>query len=670
MALKKNIKLDKKDYTRALLCDTQPADCPIIFSNDGLYVNLADFEVNYRVSTDFTPFSSFLKNIINPSLDLSISVDEREQKKRKQSFPFGYCIVKDAFSLRRLSLIHPRSQLNYCEFYKNYSSVITYNSSKSNYSIRFPKKVANSFFLYERNEAERYKGEDIETTDDELMRRYSSSYFSYGGFNRIYKLFQSKVFFDLEKRFSTMWMLDVSHCFDSIYTHSVSWALKNKTFIRKHVANGNQFGQELDTLMQRSNNNETNGIPIGSEFSRVFAELIFQRIDNNIESDLMNEHGWVNKKDYVILRYVDDFIVFCNNESNAEMISKTINMKLNEFNLQLNVNKFKKYSRPFCTSKTGLIIKINELIQSLESKLYKKDEGVITLNKIRSKHDLKVYMINNIKSICLDRQSSYSDVSAYLLSSLSKRLISLIHYFSFGEGKNEEVKKIKDVIFTLSDLMLFFFSVNPTVSSSYKLSKTMIIVNNYLKEISTDYSNIFMTSLVNTAENINFGDNDNGLFIDDYISIEKVNLILAATFFGDNYLINTSFFNGILHKKKLDYFTIISLLFYFRNRNSFQELKGIVEGKIVDLLCSDMDLLQSSEKAHLFLDVMSCPFVSIKTRRLIYKKYLKCFEPKKQRTHSEIENDLASLLKFYWFVKWDELNLLKMIEKKELKESY
>lgn len=670
MALKKNIKLDKKDYTRALLCDTQPADCPIIFSNDGLYVNLADFEVNSKESTDFTPFSSFLKNIINPSLDLSISVDEREQKKKKQSFPFGYCIVKDVFSLRHLSLIHPRAQLNYCEFYKNYSSVITYNTSKSNYSIRFPKKVANSFFLYEINEAERYKGEDIETTEDELMRRYSSSYFSYGGFNRIYKLFHSKIFFDLEKRFSTMWMLDVSHCFDSIYTHSVSWALKNKTFIRKHVANGNQFGQELDTLMQRSNNNETNGIPIGSEFSRVFAELIFQRIDNNIESDLMGEHGWVNTKDYVILRYVDDFIVFCNNESNAEIISKTINMKLNEFNLQLNVNKFKKYSRPFCTSKTGLIIKVNELIQNLESKLYKKHDGIVTLNNIRNKHDLKVYMINNIKSMCLDRQSSYSDVSAYLLSSLSKRLISLIHYFSFGEDKNEEIKKIKDVIFTLSDLMLFFFSVNPTVSSSYKLSKTMIIVNNYLKEISIDYSNIFMTSLVNTAENINFGDNDDGLFIDDYISIEKVNLILAATFFGDNYLINTSFFNGILHKKKLDYFTIISLLFYFRNRNSFQELKGIVERKIVELLCSNMDLLQSSEKAHLFLDVLSCPFVSIKTRRIIYKKYLKCFEPKKQRTHSEIENDLESLLKCYWFVKWDELNLLKMIEKKELKESY
>ncbi|HIC7321105.1 TPA: antiviral reverse transcriptase Drt3b, partial [Salmonella enterica] len=135
---------------------------------DGLYANLAYFDVNYKTSTDFTPLSSFLKKIINPSLDLSITVDEREQKRKKQSFPFGYCIVKDSFSLRRLSLIHPRSQLNYCEFYKNYSSVITYNSSKSNYSIRYPKKVANSFFLYEKNGAERYKGEDIETTEDEL----------------------------------------------------------------------------------------------------------------------------------------------------------------------------------------------------------------------------------------------------------------------------------------------------------------------------------------------------------------------------------------------------------------------------------------------------------------------------------------------------------------------
>ncbi|EAR9955836.1 RNA-directed DNA polymerase, partial [Salmonella enterica] len=413
MAIKKNIKLDKKDYLRALLCDTQPGDCPIIFSNDGLYINLTEHDRVCNDSLSFNPVSSFLKKIVNPNLDTSISVEKQAQAKKKQSSPFGYCIVKDAFSQRHLSLIHPRSQINYSEFYKNYSSVITLNTLKSNFSIRYPRKVANSFFLYENNASEKYKGEDIETTKDELMRKYSSSYFTYGGFNRIYKLFQSKMFINFEKRFSVMWMLDVSHCFDSIYTHSVSWALKNKSYIKKHVTHSNQFGQELDTLMQRSNNNETNGIPIGSEFSRVFAELIFQRIDCNIESCLLSEHGWANNKDYAILRYVDDFIVFCNSESNAEVITKIINVKLNEYNLQLNVNKLKKYSRPFCTSKTGLIIKVNELIRNLEVKLYEKNDGDFALNKIRSKHDLKIHIINHVKSICIENHVSYADVSSY-----------------------------------------------------------------------------------------------------------------------------------------------------------------------------------------------------------------------------------------------------------------
>ncbi|CAH3537105.1 antiviral reverse transcriptase Drt3b [Enterobacter hormaechei] len=672
MAIKKNIKLDKKDYLRALLCDTQPGDCPIIFSNDGLYINLTEHDRVCNDSSSYTPVSSFLKKIINPSLDSSIGVEKQAQAKKKQSSPFGYCIVKDAFSQRHLSLVHPRSQINYSEFYKTYSSVITLNTLKSNFSIRYPRKVANSFFLYENSASEKYKGEDIETTKDELMRKYSSSYFTYGGFNRIYKLFQSKMFIGLEKRFSFMWMLDVSHCFDSIYTHSISWALKNKSFIKKHVAHSNQFGQELDTLMQRSNNNETNGIPIGSEFSRVFAELIFQRIDCNIESCLLSEHGWVNNKDYAILRYVDDFIVFCNSESSAEIITKIINVKLNEYNLQLNVNKLKKYSRPFCTSKTGLIIKVNELIRNLEIKLYEKNDGDFTLNKIRSKHDLKIYVINHVKSICIENKVSYADVSSYIISSLSKRLISMIDMLQTqkNEGDLEVTKRIKDLIFTVTDIMLFFFSVNPTVSSSYKLSKTMFVVNNYLNDISSDYSSIFMTSIVNTAETINFGENDNGLFIDDFISIEKVNLILAATFFGDNYLVSADFFHGIVHKKKLDYFTIISLLFYFRNRRSFQELKCIIENKIKELLSHNIDLLQSSEKAHLFLDVLSCPFVSIETRRFLYRKYLKNFEPTLNRSHQEIENDLQSLLQTYWFVKWDELDIVKMIEKKELKESY
>ena len=38
--------------------------------------------------------------------------------------------------------------------------------------------------------------------------------------------------------------------------------------------------------MQRLNYNETNGIVIGPEFSRIFAEIILQRVDKEVEKAL------------------------------------------------------------------------------------------------------------------------------------------------------------------------------------------------------------------------------------------------------------------------------------------------------------------------------------------------------------------------------------------------
>lgn len=669
---KTNVKLDKKDHLRALLCDTAPSDTPIVFSNDGFYINSRKYEDQGNPQSTYSPIFSFYKNIINPRLKSNLTDADKETQKKKQSFPFKYSIIKDPYNLRHISLVHPRAQINYCEFYNNYSPAIILHTSKSTYSIRAPKKVANSFFLYEKEITAKYKSSDIETIQDELSSKYSSSYFSYSGFNRIHKFFDSKLYFELERKFTTMWMLDVSHCFNSIYTHSVSWALKSKEFIRNNIPNTNQYPQELDTLMQRSNNNETNGIPIGSEFSRVFAELIFQKIDQNIEKCLFDEYNLKNHNDYVILRYVDDYIVFSKSENIALTITNVVSQMLNEFNLHLNNQKLQKYQRPFCTKKTSIIIKINELIKNLEEKIYNRVGDNKELSKIRRHHDIKKYFINNTKSICVDSNADYNSVSSYLISSLSIRVIALMHDNvpdKFTDDK-DKIKKVKDVIFLLADLMLFFFSVNPTVSASYKFSKTMVLIKNYLEVLSIDYKYIFMTNFIHTIETLNFGEKENSLLVDGYISIEKINVILSTTFFGDNYLIDESYFKGILPKKRLDYFSIVSLLFYFRNRSHYNELKFDIEKRIKNILYQDMELLQSSEKSHLFLDIMSCPFVSKKTRKELYNRYLKIFENEITRSDLQVEADLEMLLTTFWFVNWNSLDLVKMIERKELKETY
>lgn len=42
------------------------------------------------------------------------------------------------------------------------------------------------------------------------------------------------------------------------------------------------FGSKFDSLMQRMNYNETNGILIGPEVSRIFSEIILQAVDAEV----------------------------------------------------------------------------------------------------------------------------------------------------------------------------------------------------------------------------------------------------------------------------------------------------------------------------------------------------------------------------------------------------
>src|SRR5690606_30067946 len=77
-------------------------------------------------------------------------------------------------------------------------------------------------------------------------------------------------------------LLDISKCFSSIYTHSVGWAIKGSAH-SKATKQCQSFGSEFDRLMQRMNHDETNGICVGPEASRIFAEVILSSVDACIQ---------------------------------------------------------------------------------------------------------------------------------------------------------------------------------------------------------------------------------------------------------------------------------------------------------------------------------------------------------------------------------------------------
>jgi hypothetical protein len=76
--------------------------------------------------------------------------------------------------------------------------------------------------------------------------------------------------------------------------------------------------------MQNLNHKETNGIVIGPEFSRIFAEIILQSVDVELVTQLAVRENLTHKVDYEIFRYVDDFFVFYNEESTQLKIFETL----------------------------------------------------------------------------------------------------------------------------------------------------------------------------------------------------------------------------------------------------------------------------------------------------------------------------------------------------------
>ena len=133
---------------------------------------------------------------------------------------------------------------------------------------------------------------------------------------------------------------DITNFYNSIYTHSISWALHGRKKAFNDVFyNKNKYtltGNKIDKLIQYANDKRTNGIPIGSALSDLISEIILARIDKNISIELKK-----NKIKFIATRFKDDYRFLCNSEEEKQFILKTLGDKLAEYNLLINEHKTK-----------------------------------------------------------------------------------------------------------------------------------------------------------------------------------------------------------------------------------------------------------------------------------------------------------------------------------------
>lgn len=128
---------------------------------------------------------------------------------------------------------------------------------------------------------------------------------------------------------------DVTDCYGSLYTHSISWALHGVATAKKSRQDATLLGNRIDRHLQAGRYGQTNGIAQGSVLMDFVAELVLGYVDSQIsDSPLLK-----GKSDFRILRYRDDYRIFTQSDERAEAILKLVSDKLREVGMKLGVAK-------------------------------------------------------------------------------------------------------------------------------------------------------------------------------------------------------------------------------------------------------------------------------------------------------------------------------------------
>ncbi len=391
---RKKIRLRYKKE-RVVFSDVLPYELPLIFSNRYFYRFLVRNGIWIEISREGQDTLHWNKTEDKGILGLLAiifcrKISEFEGKDSLllnvhdlKRIPFVYSIQHKPLKHRFLSLIHPANQIKVVDLYNRYKDAIIYLCSKSNFSIRYPSKVACYFYYKDRlhHVLMGKKTDKMEMYFNEYENL--KTFFSYKRYTNIYKFYEDYRYQRAEKKFSRLLKMDVQNCFDSIYTHSIAWAINGGVDIYKDTFKGKcdgSVGVLWDKMMQEMNYNETNGIVIGPECSRIFAEVIMQYVDQMVEQQLLIK-GYRNKVDYECYRYVDDYFFFYNSEAVKVDAEQLFQMYLKEFKLSLSQEKNKTFERPFVTEITKAKIAIDDLLNNTVKLYTNEPESELSLEE-------------------------------------------------------------------------------------------------------------------------------------------------------------------------------------------------------------------------------------------------------------------------------------------------
>lgn len=683
--MSKLLRISNSKY-RAVISEVLPYERPVFFTNRFFARFLKYYGV--KVENDVLVAT---RNTDEPGLTEFLTLLGGKANDKRPCFQ--YSITKDGRKEGRcLSVIHPFHQVKMLEFYDRYKTLLIDFCQRSNFSIRYPYKVAD----YQKKSKGYYKI----MSDDALPVDTSESlkhFFSYKHYKNINIFYDDYRFLRAEKKFAKMVKMDLESCFERISPDKLSLAM---------------FGHEMEDCkgsmaydfcqLQQDFQNLNNGIIIGPEFSRIYAEIVLQRIDVDVEK-ILNEKGLSRKEDYLFYRYVDDGFLFFNTEQTKKQFLYTYRNVLARYGLRINKKKVLEFSdRPFVQNigvvKNQLLhlidVKFENRLQTFKGFAKMQNKWMDTPTKIDSKTFIgEVRNILRLNGSCDGKCAiKYKDITSYLLGIIQKRLIKLLADFNilYGQYKkaeyegyiNKEGMQIKeryereflDFCINIVEILFYFLECDLRMSTSVK---TVSIINKLQLFLRGKYqieeytkSNKFPITYVQRLD-AKIGDEIANVFrnVSPKSSnlMEVLNLLEVEKVMNIQYQIEPKVLNDFLKNcesksQSLNFFIVFEILHFTKNANRYENLDPILNDWLDKQINSLHNTNVSSTEAVLtFLEVMCCPWFT-PNKKQQYANLLFGKSSEKIYQFAKRKKEL--------FVKWEGYKLDEAIQQINSEEVY
>lgn len=665
--MRDKVQVNRKDRFRILHTELLPYEVPILFSNTNFYHYCAEEKEGIA--------PSLIKAILHSDLNYTV--------------PYDYEILQGQGKRRTLSVIHPHVQTKFGQLYEDFNEVILFLCRKSDFSLRYPYRVASYF--YEREFAREDDELRTETVDEEpepfgSQPTHASSFFSYARYSQLHKFVDSQEFLNLELSFSHLLKFDLKRCFNSIYTHSFCWAVKGKEFSKDNV-NAYSFDSEFDKLMQSANYNETNGIVIGPEASRIFAEVILQQIDLDIAYEVQSKG--IPRDSYAIRRYIDDYFLFTTSPAIADSILDIAQNCLRKYKLYINESKTQRLTAPFVTSQTTAKRDVQAILGDTvlawlnHLKKLLKDEQNAALDssqayQLRTPYRLAARLMRDLKIAVSRSNVSFDVVTGYALNSITRSMYRLLKAAESRRKallSKEHQAIYQNVILVCVEIVFFFCSMDFRVRTTYLVSQFMLVVARLTRADRLFYDHL--TNLMRIHIERIYSVPTRGRS-----GVEIYNLLIALKVSDPKGVpsaqrlisLSNPTSSGQVSKLQLGdytYFDFVTMLFLSGDSPDHQPFVRAMEECLTDRFAGAGDFRKDTQLTLLFIDVLSCPYIERPTKHAIVRSAFERVLRRAAVPDTEVNEVINFVGKYLRFFDWGaSVQLEKLLLKKQLNPAY